>query len=124
MNYRSKESFYTVRLPMWDRSEERRCLVDSPMSLSHEVFSKAFARDRAAFDISLHDGSLLSPLFLNHVVYQEKGQKACPVGYFSDAVPHTNRDSFFAFYMSRLTLVTLTMIEQIRMPTKVLKDVP
>ena len=98
---RSLQSFYVAQVPMWVEDEgtgfEGRKMVDFPMNLPHECFAKQFAQCPTDWDPSTHDGSRLSPQFYDHPVYESKGPKACPVGYFSDAVPHTNKDSFFAF---------------------------
>ena len=102
MDVRSPESFYTAKIPLWNKVDEERMLHDFPMYLPHEAFGKSFARDPKAFDPAENDGLYIPPSFFSHEVYESKGAKACPIGYFSDGVPHTNRDSFFAFYWSSI----------------------
>ena len=36
-------------------------------------------------------------MYSAHAVVRAKGDKAAPVGYLSDAVPHTKKNSFYAF---------------------------
>ena len=100
---RTKNSFYIARLPMWDKRNQSRKLEDFPMALPHESFPRELALDPAGFDPMIgREQGRLSPLYSQHEVVRTKGENACPVGYFSDAVPHTNRDSFFAFYWSSI----------------------
>ena len=100
MHARAKESFYLAKVPVWNQRDQQREVMEFPMNLPHEAFAKAFPKDPAAFDPEQHDGSRLPRLYYEHEVYKNKQGKASPVGYFSDAVPHTHRDSFFAFYWS------------------------
>ena len=102
LEIRQQTSFYRAEVPMWNKEVEQMHHVSFPFALPHESFVKQFELTRSAFDPALHDGSRLSPLYRDHEVTRLKGPKACPVGYFSDAVPHTNRDSFIAFYWSSI----------------------
>ena len=103
LEVRSKDSFYMVQLPMWDKKKQQRYLEDFPMALPHEAFPREFALDPDAYDPVIgQEKGRLSDSFFKHEVYLQKQAKACPVGYFSDAVPHTNRDSFIAFYWSSI----------------------
>jgi len=102
LHVRAKDSFYLSRVPMWDKVDECRKMFDFPMYLPHDAFGKNIARDPKAFDPAMNDNAFLPPSYFDHPLYLTKGANACPVGYFSDAVPHTNRDSFFAFYWSSI----------------------
>ncbi|CAK0840011.1 unnamed protein product, partial [Prorocentrum cordatum] len=98
---RSLESFYVVRLPVWDHEQEARTHVDFPMNLPHEQVAASFAEDPRQFDPINFDADTLPPEFSEHsVVRDAPGGRAFPVGFYSDAVPHTRSDSFIAYYLS------------------------
>eukprot|EP00969_Alexandrium_andersonii_P151293 6689665-Alexandrium_andersonii.AAC.1 len=77
--------------------------MDFPMNAPHEHFAALYDANPTAFDYDLDESAgNLPPTFWKHPVYQAKKQQAYPVGYFSDAVPHTKKDSFIVFYWSCL----------------------
>eukprot|EP00959_Pyramimonas_sp_CCMP1952_P018637 393695-Pyramimonas_sp.AAC.1 len=101
LEVRSLESFYVVRLPVWDHEQEARTHVDFPMNLPHEQVAASFAEDPRQFDPINFDADTLPPEFSEHsVVRDAPGGRAFPVGFYSDAVPHTRSDSFIAYYLS------------------------
>ena len=102
LEVKSKDSFYLARIPLWDKADEDRKYFDFPMYLPHDAFGKNFNRSPESFDPALNDESFLPRSYFTHELYLSKKGKACPIGYFSDAVPHTNRDSFFSFYWSSI----------------------
>eukprot|EP00969_Alexandrium_andersonii_P282409 12485172-Alexandrium_andersonii.AAC.1 len=62
----------------------------------------------------MHAATDLPPLYHRHTLVQSKGHFACPVGYFSDAVPHTKKDSFYAFFWSNMFSGTRYLICPLR----------
>ena len=102
MDVRARETFYVARIPMWDHTEERRTFIEFPLDLPHEAFSRLHAQDPERFVLQPRHRPDLPPSFFAHDVYIANGDKTCPIGYFSDAVPHTKRDSFFAFYWNNM----------------------
>ena len=98
---RAKSTFYWFDLPLWDHKEEERLLFSFPICLPHEEFASLYKLSPSDFHVEeCEDVFDLPPQYYTHEVYQEHQHMACPIGYFSDAVPHTNRDSFFAYYWS------------------------
>ena len=97
---RAAETFYHGSVPMWDHEEQERQLFSLPFCLPHEEMSREFALDPSPFIVAEQTDPQLPPNFLAHPTVVEKGGLAFPVGYFSDAVPHTKSDSFIAFYWS------------------------
>ena len=96
-------SFYTAKIPMWDHVQEERHHVDFPFDLPYERFAAEYEKKPESFQVDLcPDPAEMPPVYFDHTVYKDKGSKACPVGYFSDGVPHTKKDSFFAFYWSNM----------------------
>ena len=91
---RAERLFYEADVSMWDRVEEVRRLVKFPMCLPHEEFARCYSRNPDDYDLSKHPEVDLPPNFSRHEVVQAHKDRACPVGYFSDAVPHTKTDSF------------------------------
>jgi hypothetical protein len=79
---------------MWDKDSESRYLSDFPLFLPHEAFAKYASEKPEEFTVALFDPSMLPPTYHQHPVTQAKGQLSVPIGYFSDAVPHTKSDSF------------------------------
>eukprot|EP00959_Pyramimonas_sp_CCMP1952_P199442 4171591-Pyramimonas_sp.AAC.1 len=47
------------------------------------------------------DVDALPPTFADHAVVR-RHDRVAPVGYFSDGVPHTRKDSFFAHYFTNI----------------------
>eukprot|EP00969_Alexandrium_andersonii_P341444 15093046-Alexandrium_andersonii.AAC.1 len=39
----AKEALYTIKLPMWDHTQEKRYFSDFPVNLPHEQFARAYA---------------------------------------------------------------------------------
>eukprot|EP00969_Alexandrium_andersonii_P188451 8327832-Alexandrium_andersonii.AAC.1 len=37
------DELYTIKLPMWDHTQEKRYLSDFPVNLPHEQFARAYA---------------------------------------------------------------------------------
>ena len=102
MNARARDTFYVARIPMWDHTEERRTFFEFPMDLPHEAFARQHGQDPAPFVLHPDQHEHLPPSFFEHEVYIANGDMTVPIGYFSDAVPHTKKDSFFAYYWSNL----------------------
>ena len=78
-----------AQIPMWDHTEECRAFVEFPMDLPHEAFARQHAHDPAAFIVQPVQHADLPPNFFAHPVYIANGDMTCPIGYFSDAAPHT-----------------------------------
>ena len=97
---RSLSSFYWGRVAIWDYQEEERKMIDFPINAPHDQFASAYLERPTDFQVAAHDDPQLSPLYFRHSVYQRVGHLAAPIGYFSDGVPHSKKDSFFAFYWS------------------------
>ncbi len=85
---------------MYDKITEQRYLADFPLDLPHESFARNFENSPDEFDISKFDPKMFPPTFADHAVVKTKGALAFPIGFFSDAVPHTKNDSFIIFYWS------------------------
>jgi hypothetical protein len=87
-------AFYRTRVPLWNQTEQIREFHDFPMSLPHERFAQEFEKNPADFCVSNFRNTELPPFFKEHVVTRAKGcLKTTPIGYFSDGVPHTKKDS-------------------------------
>jgi hypothetical protein len=99
LNVTSENDFYFADVPMWNHTTQVRELRKFPMSLPHERFCEE-CRD---FDVCSYQRNLFPPRYWSHPVTLTTGQaKTVPIGYFSDGVPHTKKDSFLAFYWSNL----------------------
>ena len=99
---RAASSFYRGKVPVWDHSTEERVVVDFPVNLAHEQFAHSYLLDPSSFDITTMPEAERPPTYMRHDVRKKNGDKAWPMGYFSDYVPHTKRDSFLVFYFSNL----------------------
>ena len=102
MNARAAETFYVAAIPMWCHHEEVRKFTQFPFDLPHEAFARMHAQDPTCYDVQPHMHEELPPSFWEHEVFAAKGDMAHPLGFFSGAVPHTKKDSFFAFYWGSL----------------------
>ena len=111
---RAASTFYHAGVPLWSHAEERRFISTFPMNLPHEEFARQYASTPTEFHIAEQADPQVPPMYFEHPVYAQKGAQACPVGYFSDAVPHTKRDSFFAFYWSNCLTGTRYLICSVR----------
>ena len=90
---------------MWDKSESKRAMAEFPVRLIHESFAAEYAARPATLDVralSQGDFEQLPPTYHNHPVTRAKGKYSSPLGYFSDAIPHTKKDSFFVFFWTSL----------------------
>ena len=110
----TRSSRYTGKVPMWNHNTEEREIVDFPLDLPYERFASEYEKDPKAFQVDQYSDPQLPPLYFDHEVYKAKGSKACPVGYFPDAVPHTKKVSFFAFYWSNTLSGTRYLICTLR----------
>ncbi len=95
---KSADCFYTARIPLWDSTSQTRVLEDFPMHLPHQIFSEIYKSKPALFDPVNIDFSELPPLWLEHPVFAAQGDKAIPISLYSDGVPHSKTDSFYAYY--------------------------
>ena len=111
---RAAATFYDAGVPLWSHAEEYRFVSSFPMNLPHEEFARQHASNPTDFQIANQEDPQVPPTYFEHPVYKEKGAQACPVGYFSDAVPHTKRDSFFALYWSNCLTGTRYLICSVR----------
>lgn len=84
------------------------------MDLPHESFARAVAKEPDSFSVRKFDPSMYPPRYREHAVVKAKGDLAVPVGYFSDGVPHTKKDSFIAHYWSNTLTGQRYMICSIR----------
>ena len=100
INARQAKTFYFAKVPLWDQEKEERCLFPFPMALPHEEFARLYPSSPGDYDVMAVEQWDLPLTYMEHQVYMDKGSLAVPLGYFSDAVPHTNRDSFIAYYWS------------------------
>ena len=113
---RAKSTFYIAQVPMkssGDEGEQRR-LCEFPMNLPHDDFARQYKEAPDEFNIALHADTRVPPGYSRHPVVHAKGALACPVGLFSDGVPHTKRDSFIAWYWSNLLSTKRTLICAVR----------
>ena len=93
------DSFYVLKLPMWNKVAEQRELMDFPMHLPHEAFAAAYTLDPTRFAMGAVDPEQLPPSYWKHPLVD---YNPVPLGFFSDAVPHSHKDSFIAYYWSEL----------------------
>jgi hypothetical protein len=84
----------------WTDRPIRRYYADFHIDLPHESFARAVAADPDEFSVQKFDSCTFPPSYLEHAVVKAKGDLAVPVGYFSDGVPHTKKDTFIAHYWS------------------------
>ena len=91
---RAAATFYHAPVPLWSHAEEHRFICTFPMNLPHEEFARQYAISPIDFQIDQQEDPQVPPKYFEHPIYEKKGVHACPVDYFSDAVPHTKRDSF------------------------------
>jgi hypothetical protein len=101
LKMRAASTFYCASVPMWDKDTETRYEAQFPMNLPHDIFAAEFIRDPSSFDTSNFDLDEVPAHFFDHVVTKESG-RCVPLGYFSDAVPFTNKDSFVSYYLSNV----------------------
>ena len=100
LDMRARQRFYWSPVPMWDKSGFKRVMAEFPVRLIHESFAAEYAARPATLDVralSQGDFEQLPPTYHNHPVTRAKGKYSSPLGYFSDAIPHTKNDSFFVF---------------------------
>ena len=100
-----RPTMYVGKVPIFDRSTNGRAMIDFPIRAPHEEFAAAFRATPRDFNVALLSDADLSGLpsaWHAHPVTLAKGTKSVPIGYFSDAVPHTHRGGFFAFYWTSL----------------------
>ena len=100
LDVRSLESFYVVDMPVWDHENQVRTHVKFPFNLPHEQVAASFLEDPRQWDPINFDADALPPEFSDHSVVRDGDVRVFPVGYYSDAVPHTRSDSFIAYYLS------------------------
>ena len=98
-----EDRLYWKPIPMWDSKEQRRILCSFPIRPVHEAFSAAYHRSPEDFKVSeLPEGQNLASVYYAHPVTVQVGDKSFPVGFFSDALPHTKRDSVYCWYWSNI----------------------
>ncbi len=105
VNARSKSSFYSYRVPLWDHhTQTRTTRLQFPFHLPHDIFADLRSSHPELFEkiTEKTDLSDLPPTWAHHDVYLEMGNKAVPVSFYSDAVPHTKSDSFICYYFGVL----------------------
>ena len=94
------DAFYYAKIPMWCSTEEKRVHREFPMRLPHEAFAAEDEKKPKDFNVLSFSPEELSPMFVNHVVTRNHPGMTVPLGYFSDDVPHTKKDSFYTTYWS------------------------
>ena len=93
-------AFFVATVPMQCKTTESRKHMDFPLNLPHEEFAACFAESPEQFTVDAD--SDLPDRFYTHPVYSRHLHKTCPLGFFSDGVPFTKRDTMIAFYWSSL----------------------
>eukprot|EP00959_Pyramimonas_sp_CCMP1952_P403367 8451793-Pyramimonas_sp.AAC.1 len=78
LRVRSKDSFFTAKIPMWDKDTESRILGDFPVNLPFDVFEEEFAQDCDQFNPAKFPVDSLPPTFKDHVVTLANPGKTCP----------------------------------------------
>ena len=113
---RAKSTFYIAQVPMKSDEEPgvQRLLCEFPMNLPHADFARQYNKAPDQFKIALHGDIRVPPSYSRHPVALAKADMACPVGLFSDGVPHTKKDSFIAWYWSNLLTGKRTLICALR----------
>ena len=99
---RAESTFYIAEVPMFDKDTQSRYLARFPMNLPHDIFAYEYARNPSSFDLNNFNMDAVPSHFFSHEVTQEFGPRVVPLGYFSDGVPFTNKDSFIAYYLSNI----------------------
>eukprot|EP00959_Pyramimonas_sp_CCMP1952_P393894 8253528-Pyramimonas_sp.AAC.1 len=89
---RSAETFFSPRIPMWDKSTDQRVLVPYPMNLPFDQFAESWHANPSEWDPQNYPAADIPPTFLGHPVTIANPNKTCPLGYFSDGFPITKRD--------------------------------
>ena len=102
LNARSSAAFFVGSVPMWDSRTEDRAFSPFPLSLPHEEFARVWAKHPWELDVANAEEDSLPATLYDHPAYHERGDGAVPVGLFSDAVPHTKKESFIVWYWSNL----------------------
>eukprot|EP00959_Pyramimonas_sp_CCMP1952_P066990 1398921-Pyramimonas_sp.AAC.1 len=97
---RSTETFFSPRIPMWDRVADRRVLAKYPMNLPLDQFAESWRDKPADWNPQNFDAADIPPTLANHPVAIANPNKTCPLGYFSDGFPTTKRDGCIAHYFS------------------------
>lgn len=95
-----ESKFYSTQLPTWDNAEQRRTKIPFPIRLPHESFASEFVKAPEEFDVGRYTPENYPPQYRAHPVTVAKGRDSVPIGYFSDGVPHTTKDSFLVYYWS------------------------
>ncbi|CAK0813746.1 unnamed protein product, partial [Prorocentrum cordatum] len=71
-----------------------------PINLPHEYFASAAAARPEHWNPDGYDAENIPEALYQHPVYTTHGRKAVPLGYYSDGVPFTKKDTFICIYMS------------------------
>ncbi len=95
---RAESIFYIASVPLWSNTKQERELESFPFLLPHVVFSNMYKKSPHLFDPLNLDPSELPPHWWSHSVLLSHGERAVPVTLYSDGVPHTKNDSFYAWY--------------------------
>ena len=97
------DRLYWSKIPMWDKKSHKRVFLDFPMHPVHESFSSHCQRapDDFRFE-ALPEGQNLADVYYGHPVTLAHGDKSFPIGFFSDALPHTKKDSVYCYYWSNI----------------------
>ena len=92
--------FYMADVPMWDAETETRVIRPLPINLPHEYFAASASSHPEQWNPALFDPADMPAALLKHPVYAAHGGKAVPLGFHSDGVPFTKKDTFICIYMS------------------------
>ncbi len=107
------KSFFTCKVPLWNhRTQSRTTDLDFPFHLPHDIFADLYKSTPQVFGTT--DIEQLPPSWLQHDVYVEHLDKAVPISYYSDAVPHSKSDSFLVYYFQILGCPDRHLITTVR----------
>ena len=95
---RAENSFYAASVPLWNNSTQQRQLEPFPFLLPHVIFADLYTKSPHLFDPLNMDPEDLPPNWWSHSVFLSHGERAVPVSLYSDGVPHTKTDTFYAWY--------------------------
>eukprot|EP00959_Pyramimonas_sp_CCMP1952_P097617 2040297-Pyramimonas_sp.AAC.1 len=86
---------------MWDKVQDVRVLRPFQINLPHDVLAREAELHPDEWDPTKHDHADFPSTLQMHPVFLDKGaSKTVPLGYYSDGVPYSKKDSFLTHYLS------------------------
>ena len=114
LGMKARELSYVISVPMWCAHTDARVYKDFPLMLPHESFAQNYERQPDEFDVTTVPSDDLPPHYAGHPVTIARGTRSVPIGFYSDGVPHTKKDSMLCFYWNNVLSETRYLIATVR----------